>query len=44
MEITAGTRAPEFRLPGTTGEVALAGLLGRGPAVVAFYPKDNTSG
>ncbi len=44
MDIVAGEKAPDFRLAGTTGEVALADLLAKGPAVVAFYPKDNTSG
>ena len=44
MSIQVGDRAPDFKLPGTTGEVALADLLARGPVVGAFYPKDFTSG
>ncbi len=44
MEIVAGRKAPSFTLPGTAGEVTLDSLLARGPVVVAFYPKDNTSG
>jgi peroxiredoxin len=44
MSIKAGDKAPDFKLPGTSGEVALADLLTRGPVVVAFYPKDFTSG
>ena len=44
MPINVGDKALDFRLPGTTGDVALADLLARGPAVLAFYPKDFTSG
>jgi AhpC/TSA family len=36
--IKLGDYAPDFRLPNASGEpVALASLLARGPAVVAFY-------
>ncbi len=36
--IKLGDRAPDFQLPNASGErVALASLLARGPAVVAFY-------
>jgi hypothetical protein len=36
--IKLGDHAPDFRLPNASGEpVALASLLARGPAVVAFY-------
>jgi AhpC/TSA family len=36
--VKLGDRAPDFRLPNASGEpVALASLLARGPAVVAFY-------
>jgi len=36
--VTLGDRAPDFRLPDASGEpVALASLLARGPAVIAFY-------
>ncbi len=43
--LAEGSKAPDFQLPSTTG-----GLLGPGSyagekrVVVAFYPKDNTSG
>jgi peroxiredoxin Q/BCP len=38
-----GERAPEFRLRDGQGrEVALSSLLGKGPVVVFFYPKDET--
>ncbi|MHB1784989.1 MAG: peroxiredoxin-like family protein [Acidimicrobiales bacterium] len=36
--LAVGARAPEFTLPGVTGEkVSLAGLLAKGPVVLAFY-------
>jgi peroxiredoxin Q/BCP len=39
----AGARAPDFRLPSTDGEIALADLLARGDRVVlAFYAEDAT--
>jgi peroxiredoxin Q/BCP len=41
--LTVGDRAPELDLPGDTGQVQLADLRGR-PAVIYFYPKDDTSG
>lgn len=44
MALTVGSKAPDFRLPGTTGDVALAEQIALGPTVIAFYPKDNTSG
>lgn len=44
MSIEAGAAFPEFQLPRDGGgEVALADLAGR-PAVLFFYPKDDTSG
>ncbi|MBS2030549.1 MAG: peroxiredoxin [Deltaproteobacteria bacterium] len=40
-----GARAPEFALPNQDGQsVTLASLLGKGPVVVYFYPKDETPG
>lgn len=40
-----GTMAPDFRLPSLShGEVGLADYRARQRVVVAFYPKDNTSG
>src|SRR4051812_33557633 len=40
-----GERAPGFVLAGPQGKpVALADLLGKGPIVLYFYPKDETSG
>ena len=42
---TVGTMAPDFRLPSLShGEVGPADYLGEKRVVVAFYPKDNTSG
>ena len=43
--VKAGDHAPEFALKSQEGEVVrLSDLLARGPAVVYFYPKDNTPG
>src|SRR4051794_10775942 len=40
-----GERAPDFKLVGPDGKtVGLAELLGKGPIVLYFYPKDETSG
>jgi len=40
-----GDVAPDFALPGPGGrEVRLGELLGRGPLVLYFYPKDETLG
>lgn len=44
MALKAGDVAPDFTLPSTQGEINLTQELGRGPVVLAFYPKDNTSG
>jgi peroxiredoxin Q/BCP len=42
---SVGERAPDFTLPGPAGApVRLAELLGKGPVVVYFYPKDETLG
>ena len=38
-----GHTAPDFSLPTDSGQIALAKLRGK-PAVVYFYPKDDTSG
>jgi peroxiredoxin Q/BCP len=43
MSLNAGDPAPDFRMPGDAGEVALAGLKGK-TVVLYFYPKDDTSG
>jgi peroxiredoxin Q/BCP len=37
-----GQRAPDFTLPGTTGEVRLYDLLAKGPVILTFYVEDNT--
>lgn len=43
--IGVGDRAPQFDLPtGDTSRVQLASLLGDGPVVLFFYPKDETPG
>ena len=43
--VKVGDHAPEFSLKAQDGEtVKLSDLLGRGPAVVYFYPKDKTPG
>lgn len=40
-----GTKAPDFELPNQLGErVRLYDLLEKGPVVLYFYPKDETSG
>jgi peroxiredoxin Q/BCP len=39
-----GDRAPDFSLPGTSGDVRLRELLGRGPVLLAFYVEDATPG
>lgn len=40
-----GTTAPDFRLPSLShGEVGLGDYRGKQKVVIAFYPKDNTSG
>jgi thioredoxin-dependent peroxiredoxin len=38
-----GEKAPDFTVPGTGGDIGLAGLRGR-KVVLYFYPKDDTSG
>ena len=43
MTVAVGSPAPEFTLATDQGEISLATLKGR-PAVVYFYPKDDTSG
>ncbi len=35
--------APDFTLPGTSGEITLSALKGA-PVVLFFYPRDDTSG
>lgn len=40
--ITTGDTAPDFTLPGTSGDVSLAALR-PAPVVLFFYPKDDTS-
>jgi peroxiredoxin Q/BCP len=45
MSIRAGDKAPDFTLPTQDGtSVRLADLLGKGPIVLYFYPKDDTPG
>ncbi len=38
-----GDTAPDFTLPSDNGEISLSSLKGK-PAVIYFYPKDDTSG
>lgn len=41
----SGDQAPDFTLPDQSGKpVRLADCLGKGPVVVYFYPKDNSTG
>jgi len=42
--VNVDDKAPNFTLPGTHGEFALATALNQGPLVLIFYPKDNTPG
>jgi thioredoxin-dependent peroxiredoxin len=43
-ELEAGSRAPDFELPGDGGStISLSALAGK-PVVLFFYPKDDTSG
>lgn len=43
--IKEGDRAPDFDLPSHQGgNVRLLDLLGKGPVIVFFYPKDNSPG
>jgi peroxiredoxin Q/BCP len=43
--IDVGTEAPDFELPDQNGKlVRLSGFRGKGPVVVYFYPKDDTTG
>ena len=45
MSITAGDKAPDFKLRDQTGnEVSLADFRGRKTVVLYFYPKDETPG
>ena len=43
MSLNVGDAAPDFRMPGDAGEVALADLKGK-TVVLYFYPKDDTTG
>jgi thioredoxin-dependent peroxiredoxin len=44
MTLKVGDKAPDFSLPSASGEtVTLASLRGK-PAVIYFYPKDDTPG
>jgi peroxiredoxin Q/BCP len=43
--LKVGDRAPDFTLPDTDGKpVSLAGLLEKGPVILAFFPKAFTPG
>jgi len=45
MPVVQGGPAPDFTLPSTEGkDLTLSELILQGPVVLAFYPKDNTSG
>ena len=44
-DLSVGDRAPDFALPSIDGnEVSLDDLLGKGPVVIYFYPRDDTPG
>jgi peroxiredoxin Q/BCP len=43
MTLAVGDAAPDFTLPGDTGEISLSALKGQ-TVVLYFYPKDDTSG
>ena len=40
--LAVGDRAPDFSLEATTGKVSLEALLRDGPALLVFYPGDDT--
>lgn len=43
--LTEGTKVPDFALPSTTGgTLGPSNYVGQKKLVIAFYPKDNTSG
>lgn len=43
--IDAGASAPEFTLPGTSGDgLKLSDLRGARRALLIFYPRDKTTG
>lgn len=45
QRLTVGNRVADFELPDQTGKpVRLSSILGKGPVVVFFYPKDETAG
>jgi peroxiredoxin Q/BCP len=43
VSLEIGDAAPDFRMPGDAGEIALADLKSKA-VVLYFYPKDDTSG
>ena len=43
QDLAVGDKAPDFRIQTDEGEIGLSDLAG-GPAVLYFYPKDDTSG
>jgi thioredoxin-dependent peroxiredoxin len=42
--LDTGSKAPDFKLPSDTGTIIQLSKLKGHPAVVYFYPKDDTSG
>lgn len=44
MMLAIGEAAPDFKAESTRGTIGLADLLSRGPVVLYFFPKANTSG
>lgn len=43
--LSPGSAAPDFSLPASDGKTyRLSTVLGRGPALLVFYPGNNTPG
>jgi thioredoxin-dependent peroxiredoxin len=43
-QLSAGDKAPDFNLPGSSGASYALGDYKSGPLILYFYPKDDTSG
>lgn len=45
VELSVGQKAPDFTLPGSTGEnISLKDYIGKKRVILYFYPKDDTPG